>query len=840
MFRRLGQFVSRAWPFLLVAWVVLVIGLRATMPDLSSVMQDGEFAFLPPDSPSRVSDALFREAWGNPLASSVVIVVRHESHLGGLTEQDWKFIDETLRPRLEEIVEEELAAVGVIAGQQEEATPNDDASDHSSGIRVHTFSDRSIGRLLVSDDNKASLVRIELTTEFLDQRNAPLIARIERLTANDGELHQQGLVPPGLHLDISGSATVGRDMIRAAAESARATELWTILLVVSLLVLIYRSPLLAVIPLLTVFLAVETAVAVLAHLTAAGILGMFRGIQIYMTVLCYGAGVDYCLFLIARYKEELDSGATVAESVSSALAKAGAAVTASAGTVICGIGMMSFAEFGKFRQAGHGITVGLFIVLLTALTFAPALLCMAGRWAFWPYIGRERLAATSGWVSANSLIGKILDRNYGALIWDKVGQVVLRRPGTVLLSCVALMAPFAVVAAVFFTHLSYGLLSDLPQDFASVQGAHAVQNHFPAGMAGEVIVLLKASDLDFASNEGNDFVRELTDKLLAQTDDLHLADIRTLSRPFGSKGSEASAGDGSASSSSAGDEGELSVLKKLGKAGQAAEVRIRRKKISAHYVSTKEPLKGHVTRLDFVLRDDPFSRNSISQFERLIQTVRKELPDGMKLYAIGPTADIRDLKTVTDRDQIRIDLLVILGVFIILVWLLRRPAISFYLILTVFFSYLVTLGVTFVAFYAWDPAAFAGLDWKVPMFLFTILIAVGEDYNIFLMARIEEEQRTHGSVKGIIVALRKTGSIISSCGIIMAGTFSSLLAGSLRGMDQLGFALAFGVLLDTFVVRPVLVPAYLVLLNSGRLGTLGRLLGAATETGKTVAKSGDA
>jgi RND superfamily putative drug exporter len=120
----------------------------------------------------------------------------------------------------------------------------------------------------------------------------------------------------------------------------------------------------------------------------------------------------------------------------------------------------------------------------------------------------------------------------------------------------------------------------------------------------------------------------------------------------------------------------------------------------------------------------------------------------------------------------------------------------------------------------------AGLDWKVPIYLFTLLLALGEDYNILLLSRVKEEQQHHGTIGGILVALRKTGSIISRCGVIMAGTLASLMTGTLMGLVQLGFALSFGVLLDTFVIRPVIVPAWLLMLNTGRLGPLGRWLGA--------------
>src|SRR5690606_37026457 len=194
--------------------------------------------------------------------------------------------------------------------------------------------------------------------------------------------------------------------------------------------------------------------------------------------------------------------------------------------------------------------------------------------------------------------------------------------------------------------------------------------------------------------------------------------------------------------------------------------------------------------------------------------------EGAEVGYAGSTPMLYDLRMAINADQQRMYVLVTLGVYTILVVLLRRPGICLYLIATVVLGYLATLGLTEMVFSALHegPEPWQGLDWKVSFFLFVILVAVGEDYNIFLMSRVLEEEAAHGAVDGTRRAVAATGGIISSCGVIMAGTFGSMLTGRLLALRELGFALSVGVLLDTFLVRPLLVPAFIVLLARLRSG----------------------
>jgi len=750
----LGQWIDRHRWSVLAGWVVVVVLLKTLAPAWETVAIDGDLEHLPADTTTVRGAKLSALAFPDDRAKSQIVLV--------FARQNQKLTLEDRELAFRSAVRFENLAEPTFVDVWTEKTP-------------------VVGSLLQSKSGRAARVVIRLTNEFMATDNIRLLKETETIV----DLARRE-ASDGLAIGITGSAAIGGDMLSAAAESVASTHRTTILLVTLVLILIYRSPWLVLVPLLTIGVAASTSLDLLAILAQWSLenpdnwptIRVFTTTKIFVIVLLFGAGTDYCLFLTARYRELRSKGPGAdggdqSSAIAKALGHVGVALIASALTTIVGLAMMGWADFGKFTYSGPAIAVCLAITLLACLTFVPALLATR----LGAYVGPHENAA-------------------GSRFWQWLADRVMGRPRLILVISLVLMLPFAWTG--WTVDVTYDLLGELPAERVSRQGTQLLREHFPPGEIGPLVVLAKLSEsetdrVDLSSVDGQFLIAEMAKPL----DELPgVAQVRSLYQPTGDH------------------PGAVSVFSSEGLLALAAKGSPLTK---AAFVSQAGELAGKVTRLQLILTDEPFSDAAVQTCDEVERTLNGLCQDAETSWhnatfeLIGPTAGIRDLAQVTRADRRRIQILVAGAVLLVLLFLLRRPLVCFFLIATVIFSYLVTMGMTDWVFHALRGDAYVGLDWKVPLFLFVILVAVGQDYNIYLVSRVLEEQRRLGDREGLRQALVQTGGIITSCGVIMAGTFVSMLTAQMNGMVELGFALSLGILLDTFLVRTILVPAFLAM-----------------------------
>ncbi len=767
MFQTIANVVVRRGWVILAAWGVFTAILYLAAPNWDQVTRDDNVRFFPEGYPSVVGQDLLETGFPRDASSSQVVLV-YERPGGKLTEADLVFVDQ------------DASSLYAFASK----VP-------SLGLKkIDTHRTPVVGPRLVSQPSakggQAVLTIVSLNSTHLAKSTRLAVDKME------GFLSQRPAPPEGLSKSMTGSAVVGRDMNTASNSSIHNTTYATIALVVIILLVVYRSPLLALTPLLTIALSVKVSLWAIALVTKIPHLN-FQVIDItniFVIVVLFGAGTDYCLFLIARYREELIRGRSRDDALREAISQVGGALVASAGTVIVGLGMLWFSTFAKIRYTGPAIALSLVVGLVGSLTLAPVLLHWLRGAIFWPF--RQPHHEKGADVEIESLEQMPLSG-----FWLAAAGLVVRRPGMILAASVVILAYPAYCG--YHTRPNYSQLADLDADRPSVKGAQVIQKYYAVGEIGTSSVLIEHPTIDFRQQKGRD-VMDVVSRKLASVN--NVAEVRSVSQPLGKPGKPAAQ--------------KTFAERYLEQLMRAA--------VDSRYVSLNPARKAdryHVTRVDVVFKTDPFSDPSLQALESVLATVKEAAANGgplagaTRIGLTGATASVDDLKKVTTQDEWWMYLRVTVGVYVILVVLLRRPFICLYLIATVILGYLASLGITELVF-KWlhtGPEPWVGLDWKVGFFLYVILIAVGEDYNIFLMSRVIEEEGKHGVVEGTRLAVAHTGGIISSCGLIMAGTFCSMLTASLTALRELGFALGLGVLLDTFLVRPVLVPAFVVLME---------------------------
>ncbi len=527
----------------------------------------------------------------------------------------------------------------------------------------------------------------------------------------------RGVVGEGegdLEVAVTGPAGFATDALSVFGQINTTLLLATAGLVFVLLVLIYRSPIFWALPLAAVLFAEWVTRAAGYGIAEAGVTvnGQTAGI---LLVLVFGAGTDYALLLTSRYREELRRNEDRHVAMATALRRGGPAILASAGTNILALLCLALAEVDGTAGLGPVGAMGIAVAMIAMLTALPALLVIAGRRAFWPFVPKY---------------GSTVREASG--IFRRLGDAISPRPRRVWIGTALVLGVMALGTITLDTNLTQ--VDDFRGDVESVEGQELLAEAFPEGAVAPTTVIVEQP----ATPEA---VEDVRSALLA---DPAVAGAGSIERgPPGAK-------------------------------------------------------------FDITLVADPYSQEAFDAIAPLRDVASGADPDGSVLIG-GPTAEEADFREAAIRDNLVVIPLVLVVVLAVLILLLRALVAPLVLVATVILSFAAALGFSALVFEF--GFGFAGESPTLVLFAFVFLVALGVDYNIFLMARVREETVVHGTREGTLRALALTGSVITAAGVVLAGTFSVLGVLPLVTLTEIGFVVAFGVLLDTLVVRSILVPA---------------------------------
>lgn len=687
MLNKLGAFVAKNRWWVIGTWVVLAAVIIIFSPKLSSVTSSNQTSFLPHKYESvraqKIADNKFPDAKGD---AELLLIQRDDG--SKLTAQD------------------QLA----VANLAQELT----AAKLSHVVLVST------SRAAVSKDGTAQTIQMLIDRQPSGgQSDKTLIKAIRS---------QVKALLVGGHLTgkLTGQIALNADSSSAIGTATKIITIATFLLVIILPGLIFRSPVAAVAPVLAVSLVYLVVQSLIALTATAFNFKISDQLSILYTVVLFGIGTDYILFLLFRYREKLRAGSQGREAVAFALSRAGEAILSAALVVAAAFAVLGVSNFGIFKNLAPGLVICVLTMLLAVLTLIPAIIAVIGPKIFWP---------SRAW-----------QRQPKGTFAKRVGTVIARFPALVAGLSIVLLVGLASGYLHFKT--DYNTLSQLPQNTESTIAYNTISRKYSASAISPTQIYFVSSSAISPQQAS-----QLRQAVLA-TKDISLAGLPQLSTD------------------------------------------------------------GSTFELNVFLPGQPYDDSTLNYIRDTFRPAMHRIGEhyGVQTYIGGQSAAFVDVRSAVSHDLAVILPIAGVIIFLILALLLRSILAPLYLLVTVALGFTATLGGTTYLFQ--DALGKAGLIFFIPIMVYIFVVAIGTDYNILIMTRLREEVRAGNRPRQASdLAVEHSGATIASAGIILAGTFGSLALAGLSLLAQLGFAVAFGIMLAAFIISTLLVPSLAALLG---------------------------
>jgi putative drug exporter of the RND superfamily len=700
-----------------VIWLLLALVLNLVFPQASSQKND-RAANLASDTPSQQAQQLIDQEFSTGAGTPALLTWYRGA---GLTEDDLAKIQQISLSLTEKPVEYQQSVVPfhqmpiqVLKGQV--------SKDGTTLILPVSFIEAA-----GSDEMNTGIESIQEKIKSTFSKD-PLKTKLDN--KND------------LALRVTGPAGIAVDTKHLFSQGDLSLLFGTVAIVLILLLVIYRSPILAIIPLVGVGIAYGVISPVLGVIGKSGMTEFDSQALSIMTVLLFGAGTDYCLFLIARYRNYLETEEDKFSAMKQALSGSFGAIAMSGLTVVFSLIVLLLAKYGAIHRFAVPFSLAILIMMIASLSLVPALLSILGRGSFYPFVPRTlAMKQERALKKGKTLPTESTKEGFGL----RLGGIIAKRPWTVSIVAVVFLSVFALFS--MKVQYTYDTLSSFPKDMPSREGFNLISEHYHPGDLAPIQVIIQTEGKEIPLKEA--LVKQ---KYLVEVSD-----------------------------------------------PQPGE-------------HDKDLLKYQVK-----LNTNPYSNKAMERIPQIRETVIDVLTDSgvkdpsSKVWIGGLTSQQHDTKVVSSHDSVVVMPIIIGLIAVLLLVYLRSITATAYLIGTVLLSYFSAIGLGWVILhYGFGVDAIQGF---IPLYAFVFIVALGEDYNIFMISSIWKKSKHMPLGQAVKHGVAESGSVITSAGLILAATFTVLTTMPIQVLVHFGAITAIGVLLDTFIVRPFLVPAITVLLG---------------------------